>query len=686
MNTARETVEAALQARDAMLRSLTDNLPNGATFRFIRREGAYRFDYISDGIERLTGVRAADILTDANAFFNLIVEADRARFQDVGDAAQQELKPFECQARVRTIAGEIKWLHWRSLPHQMPSGETAWDGLVVDVTPLKSAEHELWRLNKELETTVRRRTEALTESERRHRTLLANLQGAAYRCRNDQARTMEFVSEGCQTLLGVRPEAFLRGEITYESIIHPDDQERVWTETQAAVVKKIPFTLEYRVKHADGRWRSVLDQGRAVFDEQNHVLALEGFISDITEHVHAEQSRRSLENQLRQAQKLEAIGTLAGGIAHDFNNILAAIMGSAEILKMDTPPENPNYEFVQQILTAGKRAKGLVQQILTFSKRTESALDVVHLQPMVKECVRLIRATIPAMVEIVSSVAPDCPPVLADPTQIHQVIVNLCTNAWHALPERGGRIEVKLEKCDVDDVTAAANPDLSVGSHVRLTVRDNGCGMDRKTLERIFEPFFTTNPSGQSTGLGLSVVHGIVKAHKGAIIVQSEVGKGSSFFIFFQAAKIPEAEAPNPNQTLPRGKGECILLVDDEELAGRTVEKILMRLGYEVKRFVQPDQALADFQTSSQRYDLVISDFAMPGMSGNDFAAKLLKLRADVPIFIMTGLADPETQEQVKKTGVREVLFKPITADALAREVAQVLTKPNHSSSLVPEI
>ncbi|HEX4343638.1 MAG TPA: PAS domain-containing protein, partial [Verrucomicrobiae bacterium] len=631
MNTASPAVEAELRERERMLRNLTDNLPNGATFRFVWREdGVFKFHHISESIERLTGVHSTKIMEDPTAFFHLIVEKDRERMDATGQLAQKTMKQFDCQARIRTAQGEVKWLHWRSLPTPLPSGGVAWDGLVVDITPLKSAEAELWRLNDELEATITERTRELAESERRHRTLLTNLQGMVYRCRNDQRRTMEFMSEGCRLLLGVGAENFKNGQLTYEEVIHPDDRERVWNEIQEAIPKHVPFSLEYRVKHAGGRWRSVLEQGRAIFDENDHVVALEGFITDITDRVYAEQTRRSLEEQLRQAQKLEAIGTLAGGIAHDFNNILAAIMGSAELLKMDTAKEHPGYEFIQQILTAGNRAKGLVQQILTFSKKTDSSLDIVQLQPMVKECVRLIRATIPAMVDISSDVDPNCAPVLADPTQIHQVIVNLCTNAWHSLPERGGHIDVKLETVEVDEVTAAIHPDLCPGQHVRLCVRDNGAGMEQAVLKRIFEPFFTTKPSGKGTGLGLSVVHGIVKAHKGAIMVESTVGKGSAFFIFLPTAKFPEAQKPGETTIIFHGNGERVLLVDDEELPGRTVEKILTKLGYQVKRFLNPEQALTDFSTSPKKYDLVLSDLAMPGMSGQDLGAAMLKMHPHI--------------------------------------------------------
>ena len=675
--TERRQMLAALRERETMLRHLTDNLPNGATYRMITTaDGRHYFQHISESIERLAGVKAEVIRADAGALFSLILEKDRQRADAISDAAQSALKQFDCQTRIRTAAGEVRWIHWRSLPQPLPSGDTAWDGLIVDITPLKFAESELWRLNEDLEATVRERNAALVESERRLRTLLANLQGMAYRCRNDQNWTMEFMSEGCRALLGIRPEAFVAGQVSYANIIHPDDRERVQAEIQEAIANKIPFKLEYRVKHSSGKWLDVWEQGRAVFDEHDQVVALEGFVTDITERVAADKSRRSLEDQLRQAQKLEAIGTLAGGIAHDFNNILAAIMGSAELVKMDITKDHPSYEFMEQILLAGNRARGLVQQILTFSKRSETSLMLINLRTVVKECLKLLRATIPPMVEIHSDISTSAPPILADPTQMHQIIMNLCTNAWHALPVRNGRIDVKLEPYEVDDITASTNTDLCAGSYVRLSVRDNGCGMDKATLERIFEPFFTTKASGKGTGLGLSVVHGIVKAHKGAIVVDSQPGQGTAFYIYFPAEKGVAPESFSESKKIFRGNNERVLLVDDEELPGRTVEQLIRRLGYQVKRFTDSNQAMLDFISSPQKYDLVITDHAMPGMSGNDLAKALLKARPSIPVMIITGMADPGIQAEARQLGVRSVLMKPVTAETLAQEVARFV---NHS-------
>ncbi len=546
-----------------------------------------------------------------------------------------------------------------------------------DVTEERQTEARITKLNQELEQRVASRTSELHESERRHRTLLANLQGMAYRCHNDREWTMEFVSEGCRDLLGVEPEQLTAGGIQYNHLIHPEDQERVWNEVQAAIPRQSAFSIEYRVKHANGQWRSVVEQGRAVFDNQDQLVALEGYITDISQRVEAERERRILEDQLRRAQKMEAIGTLAGGIAHDFNNVLAAILGSAELIKMDMAPEHPSREFLDQIFLAGKRAREVVQQILTFSQRRESERSVIQLQPVVKECVKLLRSTIPAMVEISCHIDPDCSPVLADPTQIHQVIMNLCTNAWQALPETNGCIRMNLEMCDVDETMMASHPDLQPGPAVRLSICDNGSGMNQTTLERIFEPFFTTKPVGEGSGLGLSVVHGIVKAHQGVITVKSELGKGTFFHIYLPPQPSTEDEAPAESKTVIRGNQERIMFVDDDELAGRATEKVLDRFGYRVRWFKHPEEALANFRAGPAEYDLVVSDLAMPGMTGNDLAAALLHICPGIPILITTGLIDPTILKQAREIGVRNVLLKPVSATTLAREIAQLLGKRN---------
>jgi CheY-like chemotaxis protein len=315
----------------------------------------------------------------------------------------------------------------------------------------------------------------------------------------------------------------------------------------------------------------------------------------------------------------------------------------------------------------------VVQQILTFSQNREGEHGVIYLQPLVKECVKLLRSTLPAMVNISAHVAPDCSPVLADPIQIHQVIINLCTNAWQALPENNGCIQVNLEMCEIDETVMAGHPDLHAGPAVRLSICDNGTGMDKATLERIFEPFFTTKPVGKGSGLGLSVVHGIVKSHEGSIIVESEPGKGTVFHIYLPPQASEEKETPTESKIVPSKNHERILFVDDDELAGRATEQVLSRFGYQVQWFRHPEEALAHFRTCPAKFDLVVSDLAMPGMSGDNLAAALLQIRPEIPILITTGMIDTPVLKKAGEIGVFKVLLKPVSATTLAHEIAQRL-------------
>jgi len=314
---------------------------------------------------------------------------------------------------------------------------------------------------------------------------------------------------------------------------------------------------------------------------------------------------------------MESLGTLAGGIAHDFNNILNGTFGFVDLARLELPEGHSVHAWLDQIAASSQRARELVRQILTFSRRKEGERIALRLHTVVAEALRLLRATLPATVELVSRVSADAPPVLADATQIHQAVMNLCTNSWQAMPAETGRITVTLEPWTVTAKQAAANTDLRVGLWTRLVVADNGSGMDLATLEHIFEPFFTTKDTGKGTGLGLAVVHGIVKSHEGTIVVQSEPGGGSTFELYFPAA--PEGAAPSPPAAPPeilRGHGERILVVDDDAVSGFALEKIIESVGYQVTRCTRPEEALARFTAAPSSYDLVVSDLAMPGMNG----------------------------------------------------------------------
>jgi PAS domain S-box-containing protein len=388
-----------------------------------------------------------------------------------------------------------------------------------------------------------------------------------------------------------------------------------------------------------------------------------------------EQERHRLEYQLSQSQKMQAIGTLAGGIAHDFNNILSAIVGNAELASLDLPPGHQALTSTKEILRAAQRAKELVQRILAFSSPHEHILRPIQLQSVLDEAVQLLRATIPAGVDLVAYENRSLPAVRADASQIHQVILNLVTNAWHAMDGRSGRIELRLDACRVDSTLCQAQPELRPGPHVRLSVKDTGKGLEAATLERIFEPFFTTKPSGQGAGLGLSVVHGIVRSHGGAIIVDSKPAQGSTFHLYFPATT-ETADAvikdPIPVQAAS-GRNEHILYLDDEEALVYLVVRFLERHGYRVDGYTRAAEALAAFRANPRTYDLVITDFNMPGMSGMEFAQQLLSIQPDALVALASGYVRPAEIEQARTLGVREIILKPNTVEEMIPVVQRLL-------------
>jgi two-component system, cell cycle sensor histidine kinase and response regulator CckA len=358
--------------------------------------------------------------------------------------------------------------------------------------------------------------------------------------------------------------------------------------------------------------------------------------------------RRQLEEQLRQAQKMEAIGTLAGGVAHDFNNILAIINGYTELLKLSLADRPEFNEHLNAVAAAGARAAGLVRQILTFSRREQTRREQMQLAPVIEEAVKFLRATIPSTIEIDLHLATDVPTVLADATEVHQVIMNLGTNAWHAMSGRAGKLDVRLEPFIVDHELAAHTPQLQEGRYARLSVSDSGDGMDQATLSRIFEPFFTTKVAGEGTGLGLSVVYGIMQSHDGAITVYSKPRIGTTFRLYFPAHLSEGPIAEIQATATPSGAGECVLFVDDEAPLARLGKAILERLKYSVEARTDVIEALELIRTEPGRFDIVITDQTMPSMTGIDFARHIGNIRPDLPIILTTGYIGQLKIEQLR--------------------------------------
>ena len=513
--------------------------------------------------------------------------------------------------------------------------------------------------NAELE----QRNEVLRESEARYR-LLADYAEDFVTLHDTEGRRL-YVSPSYYRVTGWTPEDLERTD--WRTRVHPDDLA-VIEQTRAANLAGTTTTIEHRFRCQDGRWRWAEARCKPVCGPDGRVQQLLVWSRDVTQ-------RRHLETLLRQSQKMEAIGLLAGGIAHDFNNILGAILGNAELAR-SLPAGNPAaWEYLDSILKASRRASDLVRQILAFSRQQTAKRQPMQLHAMVREALQLMRASLPAAVELQTNLTVT-PTVLADPSELHQVTMNLCTNAWHALQGATGRIAVELAETDVTGDFARQHPDLHPGRYVRLTVADNGCGMDPATMSRIFDPFFTTKPVGQGTGLGLSVVLGIVKSHDGGIVVTSQPGQGATFALYFPVFETELVEAPAEPQPIPRGQGQHILFVDDEEPLAQLGVTVLERLGYRVTALVSAPAALATFQAQPAAYDLVVTDLNMPGVSGADLAEKMLTLRPQLPVILTTGFNATMTPATARELGFRELLPKPYGMRTLGEAVHRVLNEP----------
>ncbi len=381
------------------------------------------------------------------------------------------------------------------------------------------------------------------------------------------------------------------------------------------------------------------------------------------------------ERQLQQVLKIQAIGTLAGGIAHDFNNILFPIVGYTELTMDEVPEDSVAHKNLQEILKAANRAKDLVKQILTFSRQSDQERKPIKVQHIITEALRLLRASIPASIEIVHAIQDDCGPVMGDATQIHQVIMNLCTNAYQAMQDTGGKLEVILTEIDIGYEEMIDKIGMQPGKHLRLLVKDEGCGMEASVLDRIFEPYYTTKEQGKGTGLGLSVIHGIVKNHGGDISVKSTPGKGTIFQVYLPLIEDLElASELEPNNGAIKGE-ERILLVDDEEQIVAMERQMLENLGYHVTARTDSQEALKVFAEHPQDFDLVITDMTMPYMTGDQLAQKMLDIEPNIPVILCTGFNEIITEEKALAMGIQKFVMKPVVKNDLATTIRSVLDR-----------
>ena len=510
--------------------------------------------------------------------------------------------------------------------------------------------------------------ENLRESQRALATLMSNLPGMAYRCRNDRDWTMEFVSEGCVELTGYQAADLIHNnKIAYARLIHPEDEQVVWDDVQAAVTNKEPFRLVYRIRTAAGQEKWVWEQGRGIFSDHGDLLALEGFITDVTE-------RKHLEEQLRHAQKMEAVGQVAGGVAHDFNNVLTAILGQLELIKSRPDSRERVKEGLAHIDQATQRAAALTRQLLAFSRRQVIKPEVLDLNQILEEIEPMLRHLIGEGVTLEANLAPGLGHVRADAGQIEQIVMNLVVNARDAMPD-GGKLIIETTNVDLDDKYVAAHAGAQGGRHVLLTVSDTGCGMSAEVVERIFEPFYSTKAPGKGTGLGLWTVFGIVRQSGGNIWVYSEPDQGTTLKTYLPA--VAEAVSARPAATRPAARGgtESILIVEDEKMVRELASSILRDRGYNVLVAGNGKTALELSAGHSGPIDLLITDVVMPDMNGADVAKALSQARPGLRVLFVSGHPSNVLAHHGVLTDEVELLDKPFGAEDLLHRVRELLDR-----------
>ncbi len=565
-----------------------------------------------------------------------------------------EIPPFY-EFQIVHKSGDVKWIHQRNVLIFDNNGHpVATEGIATDITDRKRTEETLRENEERLALSLSVSTSGIWD---------LNLKTG------DMYLDKEFLK-----LLG-----YAKGDLTetvdaLRSIHHPDEWDEMWGAVNAHLKGETNIYInEHRLLMKCGDWKWILTQARVVhYDYDDVPERMIGVVTDISERRKAEKEKIDLQKQLQQSQKMEAVGTLAGGIAHDFNNILSIILGNTELAIDDVPESNPARHNLEEANAASLRAKDLVQQLLSFSRKSNQKQTIVNIGPIIKDCLKFLRSIIPANIEILRTFPDELCIISADPTQIHQVMLNLCTNAAHAMTENGGIMEVSLSVTEIGKAEVNQYAELDQGQYVKITVSDTGYGIAKEHIDRVFDPYFTTKKVGEGSGIGLSVVHGIVKRHNGAISVVSEYGKGATFDVFFPVVEKEPIFKKEIDTAIPTGN-ERILFVDDEKAIANMASQMLERLGYIVTTRTSSMDTLETFRTRPDNFDLIISDMSMPEITGDKLAKEFQQIRPDIPIILCTGFSERIDDEKAKSIGVRALVMKPIVKSELAKIIRKIL-------------
>jgi PAS domain S-box-containing protein len=641
--------EAALRESEKKYRTILDNIEDG----YFEVDLKGNFTFFNDALCRLIGYSAP-----AMAGMN------NREYMDEENAK----KVFQTFNRVYETRKPTKGFDWEII--KVDGSKSHVDASVSLITDPEGNPIGFRGIARDV-TGQKQSQKALQESEAKYRQLVNHAPAGIYEVDFLEGKFVHVNDLICEYTGYTRQE--LLGMSALD--ILTEDSQKKFIDRLDKIFKgqKVPSSVEFKIRAKSSREFCVLINSNIIYAADGKPKGATAVVHDLTEQKQAEEEKKNLEYQLQQAQKMEAIGTLAGGIAHDFNNILSVIIGYTELILMSGDVAGEVRQNLKEIFSASKHARDMVKQILAFSRQNKQERKPIQVAHIVKEAIKMLRASLPTTISIQQHIEKDTGIIEADPTQIHQVLMNLCTNAAHAINEKDGVLEIHLGNIDLDQKAAADIPGLKTGSYLKLSVKDSGEGIHPEVQQQIFNPYFTTKEKGVGTGLGLAVVQGIVKSINGAVTVESEVGKGAAFHVYLPTIKRklpPEDEISTP---LPMGC-EHILLVDDEQPLVEIGRQMLERLGYSVATRTSSIEALELFKVDPNRFDLVITDVVMPNLTGDKLAKKIINIRNDIPVVLCTGYSEKFTRQNASEMGIQTFLMKPLVMRDLANTVRQALS------------
>ncbi len=643
---ARELAEEELRQSEARYRSL---FQNKQTVMLIIDPKDGRIVDANPAAETFYGWEQAELCQMKISQINMLTEQE---VQSEMELARQEKRNFFTFRHCRAD-GLVRDVEVFSAPIFI-AGRSLLYSIINDVTERKEFQ------------------EALLASNERMRLVMAATNAGIWE--SELSSNIDIWSDELWKLFGLKPQSCEPSLENWLKTIIPEDREKVEQAVMEALKSGGEFNSIWRIRDADGKVRWLMSKGNPVKDSESKIISrYSGIVLDITERKRAEEKKQQLESHLRKSQRLETIGTLAGGIAHDLNNILTPILGYAELGMLELTEKESLHDYFNEISQAVMRAQSLVSQILLFSRAQESTPTIVSVQAVLAEALKLLRPSIPVTITIEQHIDKSCRNILADSAQIHQVIVNLCTNAFQAMEDSGGTLTIELKEITTGTDLQAQHLDLPAETYVQLSISDTGTGMDDATLERIFEPFFTTKSVNKGTGLGLSVVHGIITSFKGKIIVETRQGKGTTFRVYLPVVN-DQLVKPASKETPGHGHGR-ILLVDDDLALLRVVTKMITKIGFTVQGLSLPLEAVELFRQNPEKFDLLITDLIMPEMTGIELAEELHKINPQMPVILMTGYGkDLDPLLLSSCYGINQFLKKPVKLTEVALAINALLS------------